>query len=853
MVVSVLVMVRIAGLVRARSRAGAYDRVLAAAAEVLLAAPDTEVPAITESAAGTLLGLGSSDQAGAARVWMFAEGDGHGGIPVGALAALDAGRVWLATGPAPFLPGAPATSCVLVAPLTIGRELRGLVAAPLGDDADDEATQAFGRLAREAALALERSELIAETERRAGERRFKALVEHSRDVVLQLDGDDRVRFATPAALQVFGLSDDRIVGVALPSLVEAEHAGLVAHFLADARRAGARSPIEVRVCHAHHGPLWCELVATDLTDEPTVASLVVTARTIDERKAAEQRLSRSEARFRSLVQHSSDVVAVIDSDFVVGYASPSISRVLGHPHDELIDRDFLQLVHPEDRAGLVQLTDRLDPTGDRPSRLELRVRDDRDSWRTLDVTASDLRAYPAVQGIVLNAHDVSERKELELDLARQAMFDDLTGLANRLLFRQTLSDALERPRDGQSTVAVLFLDLNEFKTVNDSMGHAIGDDLLAIVGRRLAGLMRATDTAARLGGDEFAMLVVSADREDALRVAQRVQTALSAPMSVGGREITVAGSVGVAYADGPDSSIGDLLRNADTAMYVAKRRGSSNQIEVFDPSMLASVRERLDLMNDLGRALERDELVLYYQPVVDLRTGQVKGFEALTRWQHPTRGMVAPASFVPLAEEIGLILPMTEWVLDRALAQVAAWNADRPAGAKLSMSVNLSGRHIEVDGAGAMVEAALRRHGVEPGLVVVELTEGLAVDFESDDVRRRLEAVTGLGVHLAADDFGAGFASYANLQRLPYSVVKVDRSVINGLDTHEERARLQIRSIIEMAHGAGMTVVAEGIEGAEQLQALRELGCDAGQGYYFARPMPADEATSLSFEVPSAA
>ncbi|MGE0730184.1 MAG: putative bifunctional diguanylate cyclase/phosphodiesterase [Acidimicrobiia bacterium] len=846
--VSVLVMVRLAGLVRARSRAGAYDRELALVAEELLGADLDGLPATVERAVRRLVGGESST--GPAPVFRFIPAGGVA-LDEAASAGLSAGRPWIDRPPEELDTGI-GTPAMLFA-VVVDRQICGLLVIPAPGDVDEEAVQAIARLTREVAMALERAALIAETERRAGERRFKALVEHSRDAVLQLDAAGLVRSATPAALHVFGMADEAVVGQSLASLVEPEHRDAL-HRLLNEAPGGSGTAIEIRVRNQLEGPVWCELVATDLRDEPTVGGIVVTARTIDERKTAEQRLARSEARFRSLVQHSSDVVAVVDGDFVVSYASPSIARVLGHDHDDMIDREFLLLVHPDDRQRLVDVRSQLDPSGERPSRLELRVRDGREWWRTLDVTITDLRGHSAVQGIVINAHDVSERKELELDLARQAMYDDLTGLANRALFRQRVAEALERHRGGGPEVAVLFLDLNEFKTVNDSMGHSVGDELLAIVAKRLANLLRNGDTAARLGGDEFALVLCSDDRNAVQQVARRVHAALGDPIHVGGREISIAGSVGIAYADEPDLTIGDLLRNADTAMYVAKRRGITGQVEVFDPSMLVSVTERLELMNDLQRVLERDELLLYYQPLVDIRTGTIKGFEALTRWQHPTRGMVSPASFVPLAEEIGQIIPITEWVLDTALRQLAEWNRARTGHAPLTMSVNLSGRHLEVDGAGDMVAAALARHRLDPELVTVELTEGLALDPDSPDLRRRLEAITDLGVRLAADDFGSGYASYANLQRLPYSSVKIDRSLIDGLEhTHGHRARVQIRSIIEMAHGAGMTVVAEGIEGAEQLVVLRELSCDVGQGYYFSRPVPADQISSLLFDVIPAA
>jgi diguanylate cyclase (GGDEF)-like protein len=500
----------------------------------------------------------------------------------------------------------------------------------------------------------------------------------------------------------------------------------------------------------------------------------------------------------------------------------------------------------------------LAPGGQPLTRLELLVRDAAGAWRTLDVTISDLRAHHAVQGIVLNAHDISERKELELDLAHQALYDDLTGLANRALFRQRVTAALSQrysseprlpgaPGSGPE-VAVMLLDLDEFKTVNDSLGHTAGDELLAAVARRLAGAVRERDTIARLGGDEFAVLVQGEARQRVLSVVARVHEALAAPFSVSGRELVIDGSIGVAYANDDSIDMVDLLRNADTAMYAAKRRGKG-RVEVFDDSMHAQVTERLELQNDLVHVLTRDELLLYYQPLIDLRTGRVKGFEALSRWNHPVRGLVSPASFVPLAEESGMIVPITSWVLETSLRQLAAWRRllrdDR-----LTMSVNLSARQLDDDhDVHHTIHAILQRYGLPADALEMELTESLNVDVDSPEIQRRLAAITALGVGLAADDFGTGFASYAAVQKLPYSCIKIDRKLIAGLaDVTDERARVQIRSIIEMAHAAGMRVVAEGIEGAEQLAALKRLHCDVGQGYYFCRPAPAQEAERMLAE-----
>ncbi|MGH9093681.1 MAG: putative bifunctional diguanylate cyclase/phosphodiesterase, partial [Acidimicrobiales bacterium] len=429
---------------------------------------------------------------------------------------------------------------------------------------------------------------------------------------------------------------------------------------------------------------------------------------------------------------------------------------------------------------------------------------------------------------------------LEDGLRYQALHDDLTGLPNRVLLRERVDQALarraERGRAARGRLlAVLFIDLDDFKTINDGLGHAAGDDLLRQAAERIRRWCRSEDTAGRLGGDEFAVLIESAATVDeVLRICDRLRVALREPFEVGIRRLTVAASVGVALADTPDPVTSDeLLRNADAAMYVAKSRGK-DRLEVFEPSMHLHAFNRLELKEDLVGAVARGELRLHYQPLVDLATGATAGYEALVRWQHPTRGLLPPMSFIPLAEEIGTIIPIGWWALETALAQRAAWAAQ---GHDVGVGVNVSARQLDTGELVDDLAALLRLIGTPPGRLTIELTESVAVGAEA---ALRLEALRALGVHVAADDFGTGVASYASLQQFPFTSVKIDKSLIDGL-TRPGRGVAQIRSIIQLAHSSDLKVVAEGVEQPEQATLLAELGCDYGQGYLFGRPLPADQ------------
>lgn len=546
---------------------------------------------------------------------------------------------------------------------------------------------------------------------------------------------------------------------------------------------------------------------------------------------------RSERRFQSLVQHSSDLTAVLDQSGHITYLTPSFESLLGYPIEMLTGTDLSEIIHPDDRSVIHELAGLLVSRRRGPKELELRARTLDGQWKALEVTLTDLRRDPAVEGIVMNAHDITDRKALENDLRHNVLHDDLTGIANRVLFRDRVDHALRSlPYGNGSITAVLFVDVDDFKTVNDGLGHDVGDELLKVIASRLESFLRAGDTAARLGGDEFAALLEGMFTvEDVLATAQRLLMMLNQPVEFGQREITVSVSIGVALAEnGATSEV--LLRNADVAMYHAKQSGKS-RVKLFDESMHISAFERLELKADLTHALERNELSLHYQPLVDMRSGELVGFEALMRWTHPTRGMVSPGSFIPLAEETGLIVPIGAWALREAFCQLAEWH--RAHGTRVGISVNVSPRQLQEERIIDDVVIALRESGVSPEWITLELTESAGLDEQTR--RDRLIALRNLGCQIAADDFGTGFASYAALQQLPFTNVKIDRSLITGLSTGDERAQAQVRSIIQMGHALNLTITAEGIEDSRQSDALIAMGADKGQGYLFGRPVAATE------------
>ncbi len=540
---------------------------------------------------------------------------------------------------------------------------------------------------------------------------------------------------------------------------------------------------------------------------------------------------QSEQRFRSLVQQSHDLVAVVDPKGRITYVSPSSEVVLGMSEASLMGRQFTDLLANEDRQALRAAVSLLSPEDRSPLRIEVRCHTAGGSLKTMDMTVTDLRSEPTIGGFIINAHDVTERKQLEESLRHKILHDDLTGISNRVLLRERIQHALAGRARNRRSAAVLFIDLDDFKTVNDGLGHTAGDELLQVIAFRLDQYVRDGDTAARLGGDEFAVLLEDVQvAADALVIAERLLEIIEEPVVFNGRQLAITASVGIAMAEA-DSTPDVLLRNADVAMYHAKH-GGKGRVSVFDESMYVSAFERLELKADLAKALENDELKLHYQPIFAFN-GDLLGFEALMRWIHPVRGFVSPGAFIPLAEEMGLIVPIGEWALQEALAQLALWQQELP-GHNLTMNVNVSPRQLQDAGIVDAVAAALRISGVAPASVILELTESADVDESTST--DRLARLRELGVGLAADDFGSGFASYAALAQLPFTVVKLDRSLITNLTGAFGNAHAQVKSIIDMAHATGLQVVAEGIEETSQRDALAAMGCDKAQGFLLGKP-----------------
>jgi diguanylate cyclase (GGDEF)-like protein/PAS domain S-box-containing protein len=545
---------------------------------------------------------------------------------------------------------------------------------------------------------------------------------------------------------------------------------------------------------------------------------------------------QSEARFRSLVAHSSDLITVLDSQGTVTYQSPSVERILGYRVADVEGREFAELLSKPDRPRLAQIVagvgDAYAGGGSETHVIECSLKHRNGTWLQFEVQHTDLLQDEHVRGIVLNGRDVSERKAFEDQLAHQAFHDPVTNLANRALFADRVQHSVMRSMRGGSTIAVMFIDLDDFKTINDSLGHAAGDTVLQEVAQRLTAVVRPADTVARFGGDEFAILLDEVrDSQEVAEVAGRILRELK--LELEGKQVYPRASIGICLGGFEMGSLDaeELLRNADVAMYMAKRE-SQGGYRVFEPKMHERVVERLELQAELQRALELNQLEIHYQPVVRLDKDGDYGVEALLRWMHPTRGTIAPGNFIPLAEETGLIIPIGRWVLEEACRQGALLHQQFPLPVPLTMSVNLSVKQLQSETIVDHVRMALETSGLPPERLVLEITESVMM-ADTDLAVRRLLELKSLGVLLAMDDFGTGYSSLSYLSRFPVDILKMDRSFLISGDTDSGLAA----AIVAIGKSLNLQVIAEGIELTDQMTSMRELGCELGQGFLFARPM----------------
>ena len=552
-------------------------------------------------------------------------------------------------------------------------------------------------------------------------------------------------------------------------------------------------------------------------------------------------LGASESRLQRVIHTVPDVIMVVADDGVITFASPSVLDVLAHEADELVGRRLADLCAPADRAAVLKFVAGAEATA-RTLRAEVRLRHRDGSWRFMELAGAS--GSDSAKDIVLTTRDITDRKKLEAQLRHQAFHDDLTALPNRALFADRLQHALLRAHRSGDTIAVLFIDLDDFKGVNDTLGHESGDALLQRVAARLASALREGDTIARLGGDEFAVLLEGGDDSEAEQLAERLSGSLRLPFVIGERRLHVTASIGLSFLDGPEKSAQELMRNADIAMYDAKR-GGKGRYRVFEQVMHEQVVERQTVQEDLRRALRDGQFLVLYQPQLEVSTGRLRGFEALLRWQHPTRGMVGPSEFIADAEETGLISAIGEWVLRAACAQLRAWDAAGTTDPTVGVSVNVSGRQLAEPHFVDLVERVLSDSDLAPGRLTLELTETVLLEHVEATVEK-LRGLKALGVRLAIDDFGTGYSSLSYLRDFPVDVLKIDRSFVSAIGGGDSAAGDLVRTMVNLGQTLRLLVVAEGIEDEDQAHALDDMGCRLAQGYYYGRPLLPDEVVELA-------
>ncbi|HLM96905.1 MAG TPA: EAL domain-containing protein [Acidimicrobiales bacterium] len=679
--------------------------------------------------------------------------------------------------------------------------------------------------------------------RETSEGRFEALVHEASDIIVVSDDLGRLTYVSPAFDRILGTSGSSFH---TRSAAEMMHPDDLANLMArprDIRHSGGDGlHVELRLRHADGTWRWFEAKVTNHLGNPKVRGIVGNLHDITDRKHTEEALREAHERFRSAFENAPIGMVMADLEGTITSANPALGRILGRDAADLGGMNLMDLTHPDDRELSRSEMECLVASDSDQYRIEERCchSDGHDVWVAINVSCvRDDEDQPLY--LIGQIEDITEGRALRERLAFAAIHDSLTLLPNRELFMDRLEVALRRAVRGHHRVAVIFLDLDRFKLVNDSLGHEVGDRVLRAVADRLNSVMRGSDTLARFGGDEFTVLCDEVgDDGDALEVAQRLVAAMDQPLALPTGEVFASLSVGIALSGNGSESGAVLLRNADVAMYRAKGRGPS-RIEIYREDDEQNVLSRLRTSSELHRALERDELVLHYQPLVDLHTETLVGMEALVRWQHPTRGLLAPYEFIPLAEDSGLIVSLGAWVLNEACRQVALWSALRAkAGqdeARLNISVNVSALQLADPGFPHQVVTALETSRINPDRLWLEITESTLM-HDADEAVLVLHALRELGLHFEIDDFGTGYSSLTYLKRFPVETLKVDRSFVEELDQRSENAAI-VRAIIGLGDSLGLSIVAEGVERRGQVEKLQSLGCHLAQGYLFGEPLPA--------------
>jgi diguanylate cyclase (GGDEF)-like protein/PAS domain S-box-containing protein len=791
------------------------------------------------------------------------------------------------------------------------------------------------------------------------EERYRALVQHSFDAVVIVDPRGIINYASPALEALFGRKLEDVLGISGFTYLHPDDVPALERRIAEIQEVPESSMLEEFRIYDTDGEIrWVEVTAVNMIENPAVTGIVANIRDITDRKHAEATMRANEARFRAVIDSRYDVTAVIDDHARIKWVTPGVEPLLGYTPEELEGSDGFDLIHPDDSLEMARQFSLFLAHQGVSYPMTVRLRHSDDTWRQIDVVATDLFDNPDIEGLALTLRDVgdrvqaeresqrltdifgltedlvgianaageliylnaaarrffdlpedsdvtevhlydffasmevlpysdsvqtvledgqrwrgelrldhadgrvsqmdvqlmthldpdgqpefysgvvrdiSERRAFEEQLHHAATHDPLTELPNRTLLLDRLTMSLGRARRSGGSVAVLFVDVDNFKVVNDSLGHSRGDELLTSLARRLEPLLRPGDTVARFGGDEFVILCEDLiSRQNVLPITQRIEHAVSTPFWVGGQELSVGVSIGIAFSDDPEADPEALIRDADAAMYRAKAKGRG-RFEIFDQKMRAAAVDRLDTENSLRRAIENNELELHYQPFVSLESGVIEAFEALLRWRHPTRGLLDPGKFLGVAEESGLIVPIGDWVLQEACSHIRQWTDSVQGFDHTAVAVNLSSRQFEHPDLTGSVERAIRATKIDPARLYLEITEQVVMDDVLANLRT-LDRLKSLGVTLAVDDFGTGYSSLSHLRHFPVDVLKVDGSFVMGLGTDSDDLAI-VEAIVRLAHTLGLRAVAEGVETIEQLEMVRQLGCDLAQGFHLSRPL----------------
>lgn len=682
------------------------------------------------------------------------------------------------------------------------------------------------------------------TERRKVESNHRELLEAANCVIMRLSADGEIEFLNPYAEALFGYAEDELLGrpvleALMPQGPESQ-AILSECFLA-AHGQNVCATGEHEMCCKDGRRVWLHWANKPLQDDGSFTGTLCIGQDVTLQRETRLELTRRERYFKSLIEKSSDLITVIDAVGTIRFESPSALACLGLDPQGLDGENFLSQLHPIDAPGMEMLLGYLRSGEKDGPRIEFRRRHADGRYISFEALITNLQDDDAVGGIIINSRDISDRKRAEDELRRQTFFDTLTGLPNRYLLFDRLKLSLERARRKKGyNYALLLVDVDRFKLINDSLGHAMGDKLLVRVAELLGSCMRKTDTLARFGGDEYVLLLEDIENQlTPIRVAERIREVLSRALLIDGREVFVQASTGIVLGSEELQDPEQVLREADIAMRQARFRGNGNHA-VYHNSMNSQARDQLRMETDLRNALERGEFELHYQPIMSLDSGDIFGLEALVRWRHPELGLVPPLDFIPLAEETGLIVPIGQWVLETACAEIGPMARVQD----IVLAVNLSPRQFRDPQLVSAVMDVLRRTGFDPTALKLEITESTIME-NAKDAAGILESLKALGVRLAIDDFGTGYSSLSYLHHFPFDILKIDRQFIKMLGSPDHKHENIVQTILALATNLNMKVVAEGIETQSQMLQLRDLKCQFGQGFYFAKPMPIESTRQI--------